>query len=295
MPETLHLNNGTLSAVVKLRGAELCSLQDRTTGEEFIWQNPTGAWAGSAPILFPVVGRVRNGNFTHQGQAYPMGIHGFAMRSLFDSSSRTVDSASLRFLSNSSTRACYPFDFALQVDFRLHGRTLEVQYTVRNQGSDTMYFSLGSHPAFALPLDQDSLSAWSVEFDQPEQPEVFRLAPDGALLATVPESFTFAPGNAVVLSDTLFKRDALIFKNIRSRMLTLAHRTTGQRLSVDTGGAPHLGLWAKPGEAYVCIEPWWGVDDDATTPLNLADKPAMQTLAPGSERRFAVAYRVAKV
>ena len=81
MPETLRLDNGALRATVRLRGAELCSLQDCATGEEFIWQNGSGAWAGSSPILFPVVGRVREGFFTHQGQAYPMGVHGFASHS----------------------------------------------------------------------------------------------------------------------------------------------------------------------------------------------------------------------
>ena len=290
--DTLQFENAELTATVRLLGAELCSLRDRATGDELIWQNPTGEWAGSSPILFPVVGRVRSGGFLHADQRYAMGTHGFASRSLFDSCSRNAHGASLALLSNASTLQVYPFEFALQVDFALQQRSLRVSYTVRNRGLKAMFFSLGAHPAFSLPLHTGALSDWRVVFDTQEREEVFRLAPDGALLASAPEPFAFAPGNAVFLSDTIFERDALIFKNIRSRRLSLVHQRTGQRIVMETGGAPHLGLWAKPGARYVCIEPWWGVDDDARTPLTLADKSAMQHLAPGAARVFTMSYSI---
>ena len=292
MRDTIEISNGTLSATVRLLGAELCSLRDVASGEEFLWQNESGVWAGSSPILFPLAGRVREGHFVHQGQSYPMGTHGFLKRSVFNSCSRNTYEASLAFSSDKLTLEAYPFDFSLEVDFALHERKLQVRTTVTNRGAEAMYFSLGAHPAFALPVGAGGLSDWSVVFDAQEKAEVFRLAPGGALLASAPEPFAFAPGNAVVLSETLFDRDALIFKNIRSRTLALMHRTTGQRLTVDTGGAPHLGLWAKPGAQYVCIEPWWGVDDDASTPLALAEKPAMQHLAAGAAEVFTLSYGI---
>lgn len=292
MSDMVHLDNGELAASIRLQGAELCSLRDCRSGEEFLWQNETGVWARTSPILFPVVGRVRDGGFLHLGKRYPMGIHGFASRSVFDSCLRNDCEASLLFSPKKTMLAEFPFDYDLQVDFRLRERTLQVQYTVRNHGSDPMYFSLGAHPAFALPSGLGGLADWSVVFDVPERDEVFRLAPGGTLLSSTPEPFRFAPGNAIVLSETLFERDALIFKNVRSGHVALVHRHSGQRLVVDTGGAPHLGLWAKPASHYLCIEPWWGVDDDATTPLALAEKPSMQYLLPGAARVFINAYGI---
>lgn len=279
----MHLRHGPLTARIDALGAELRSL--RLGDEEYLWQDESKVWPHSAPILFPFVGRLNGGGFEHQGRFHDMPIHGFAARELFELIEQRDDTLLLQLRAHAGTRSSYPFDFRLRVRFTLDDVGLEVSYEVRNDGLEELPFSLGSHPGFAL---RGPLEDWQIEFEQDESPEVYRL--DGDLLASAPTPWRF-DARRITLSAALFADDALIFKNIRSRRLRLVHRQRGERLSMDTGGAPHLGLWARAGAAYVCIEPWFGVDEDRQAPRELAAKPGLIRLAP--QQRFEASYRIA--
>lgn len=283
----LSLHFGELQASIALRGAELRSL--RLSGEEFLWQDEAGVWPHSAPLLFPVVGRLREGRYLHRGQEYRLGIHGFAAGQDFEPVQQSSHAASLMLRATTATRACFPFEFRLRVSFRLDADGLQVSYEVHNDGQEPMAFGIGSHPAFALGTGE--LQDWWLEFDKPEAPEAFRLV--GDLLAERPEPLSFSgPAQTRIgLHPRLFERDALIFKQIASSEVRLVHKEAGTRLAVSTGGAPHLGLWAVPGARFVCIEPWFGVDEDASAPLELLQKPALQRLAAGA--CFECGYRIA--
>lgn len=280
---SLELRSGALSARIDALGAELRSL--KRGEDEFLWQNESGAWPHSAPVLFPFVGRPRGGGFEHGGRWYPLPLHGFAAASRFEVRQRAPHAGELRLAADAATRRMYPFEFALQIRFALDARGLGVRYTVRNEGAAPLAFGLGSHPAFAL--GPGPLTDWSLAFETEEADEVFQL--DGDLLARAPTPFPL--GRRLALHAHLFDADALILKTIRSRRIALVHRERGTRLVLDTGGAPQLGLWAKPGAAYVCLEPWFGVDDDADAPLALMDKPQLLKLLPGDQ--FSTSYRIA--
>ncbi|WP_077034325.1 hypothetical protein [Pelomonas sp. KK5] len=276
----LQLNHGAASAAVDPLGAELRSLRG-AGGGEVLWQDGPGLWPHAAPVLFPFVGRLRDGGHQLGARWHAMKIHGFADALAFDTVEQREDALTLELNAGPATREAFPFDFRLRVDFALGERSLRVGYEVLNREAErAMHFGLGSHPAFAL---DGALDDWRVAFDAEELPQAFRL--DGALLATRPEPFAFDPPRCVTLGPRLFERDALIFKQVRSQDLTLIHRTRGPRLRLHTGAAPHLGLWARPGAGYVCIEPWFGHDDDANAPLALAAKPQLVALAPGQAWR----------
>ncbi|MFC0134619.1 aldose epimerase [Massilia eurypsychrophila] len=275
MDEVLALACGDLRCLVARRGAELRSLA--CAGDEFIWQRGA-AWTDSAPILFPVVGRLKGGEYSHQGGRFHLPIHGFARGALFDVAARRADSVTLVLRETEATLESYPFRFELKVCFTLTERSLQVRYEVSNPGTSALLFSLGSHPGLRLPDSTHGLSDWSLEFDGGEMPVCFRL--DGHLLAAAPSPLAFAAPGRIALSPSLFDADALIFKRIRSRQVRLVHNTGGIRLSMDTGAAPSLGLWAHPGAPYVCIEPWHGYDDDHAVSGELADKPGIVSLAP---------------
>ena len=285
-----HLRLGELTAAVTAAGAELRSL--RRGNDEHLWQNSAGtagAWTGSAPILFPHVGRLREGGFAHAGRFYALPAEGLAAGGNFRLIERSAHSLTLALRADVHTRECYPFDFELRVSFCLRSDGLAVDYRVRNRGLERMAFSLGSQPGLALPLqDGETLEDWSVVFDSAEAPEVYHL--EQALLATLPRPFEFSPRQSVRLGPHRFDADALVFKNINSRRLDLMHRRRGRRLALHTGGAPHLGLWSRPGAGFVCIAPWYGVDDDAQTPLELLAKPAAILLPAG--RAFIAGYRL---
>ena len=286
MQDLVSLRNAQLHCDIALRGAELRSLRDAESGDEFIWQRDPAIWAGSAPILFPVIGRLKDGGYTLDGTSHEIPKHGFARDMDFALVATGAASASFQLANSDATSAAYPFAFSLEVTFTLLGRTLAVDYRVVNRSDRVMPFALGSHPAFNLP---GVLEDWSIVFDAVEEPLCHRVAEN--LLSSAPEPFAFLSDNSIALSGGIFDRDALIFKGIRSRHLQLVHRERGVRLDFDTGGASVLGIWAKPGAPYVCLEPWCGFDDTSEINADIMRKPGMLTLA--ASECFVTGYRVA--
>ena len=287
-PLAVVLANGTLTCEIALKGAELRSLRAIASNEELIWQRDPAFWAASAPILFPVIGRFKDGGYLLDGRFHNMPKHGFARALDFSLVASNEASATFRLTESDETLGAYPYAFTLEVVFTLLERTLAVDYRVVNRNDCVMFFALGSHPAFSLPAQLGPLEDWSIQFETVEQPVCYRVAEN--LLSSAPELFEFAADNSIVLTDDTFARDALIFKGLRSRLLQIVHRKRGVRLRFDTGGAPTLGIWAKPGAPYVCLEPWFGFDDSSEMNPDLRQKPDMFRLAAGDT--FATGYKI---
>ncbi len=278
----LTLKNSHISCLVSNLGAELRSLRRLDRDDEYIWQHDPAIWVGSAPILFPFVGRMKNAGYMHQGEYYLFPLHGFAAAAKFQLLASTVDSVIFCLRADAQSKRIYPFDFALTVSFSLFMSTLNVHYTVENLSGGTMYFAIGSHPAFRLPIemqDGGSISDYFIEFAKPELSECYKL--HGGLLATQATAQPLRFERRLDLSPTIFNEDALIFKHIRSRALRLAHRSGATRLTMHLGEAPHLGIWSKPAAPFVCIEPWHGYDDDAESSEELSKKDSVISLRAG--------------
>ncbi len=274
MFHTLHSED--LSATVSSLGAELKSLKSLSTGEEFIWQDEPSIWPNSAPILFPIVGRLKDGYFIYEGQRYEMDKHGFAKFSTFDLVREEANAISFVLRSSEETKAVFPFVFELEVSFRLFANTLSVRYDVRNTGADPLFFTIGSHPAFTLPLGDRSLSDYCLRFDQPETLDRYFL--EDGILTERPTNDYLRDQDVIPLSASLFDNDALIFKDIRSQRISIEHRERGHRLTLDRGNCPHMGIWAKSGAGYVCLEPWHSFDENPSHDNELANKPGILRL-----------------
>lgn len=285
LSKTFQLENSDLSVFVSALGAELHSLYDKHQSRELLWSGNPGIWVGRAPILFPVVGRMRNGGFEYRGKFYSMPIHGFAAHSLFDFVSGTEESLVLELRDSDATRECYPFSFVLQVTFNLQCNRLCVGYSVSNPSDAPLVFSIGSHPAFALPgVDMEGSNA-EVRFSDAEDDTCYRIR-DGLLGG---EEKWDVERDRLVLGGDTFAEDAIILRNVNSSHVSI--HACGERIvSIDTGGMPHLGLWAKPNAPYVCIEPWITTDDSADTPLDIEQKPGFVHLMPG--QRYDCGYQV---
>ncbi|UTA48292.1 aldose 1-epimerase family protein [Simiduia sp. 21SJ11W-1] len=283
----IYLENDALSVTVNCRGAELASLICKSTGRQLLWQGDASIWRGQAPVLFPVVGRLREQGFEYEGRFYPMPIHGFASSACFKVQILTPECVTLRLEDSPATRSGYPFPFCLDVSFSLQGSKLAVDYRVVNTGLGDMYFSLGSHPAFALPEWADSHWPVALEFEKEELPRCFRIR-NSLLGQAEPSPFV---GRRLPITPATFAEDALIFRNINSQRLWLWVGDDRQ-LEFDTGGAPHLGVWAKPGAPYVCIEPWLTTDDGPDAPLDITKKPGFIALAPQSDYHLGYAISV---
>lgn len=287
MVKIVTLQNGTLGAAVSARGAELQRLHT-VAGEEILWDGNPDVWAGRSPLLFPVVGNVKDDHITVRGKHYPLLRHGFARTSTFELVESSTARCTWRLRANDETRARYPFAFQLDVAYALDGARLTMRATVANEGAEPMPASFGFHPAFRWPLvPGGTRENHDVRFEKPEPEPIRRLA--GGLLGA-PERTPVA-GARLSLSDALFERDALIFDRLQSRRLTYGP-ATGRRLQLDFPAMPHLGIWSKSGARFVCLEPWQGFADPSDFDGELAKKPGIVAIPPQSERVFELSVTI---
>lgn len=281
MVDVVTLQNGILGAAVSARGAELQRLHT-ASGEELLWDGNPDVWAGRSPLLFPVVGSVKDDNMTVRGQRYPLLRHGFARTSTFELVESMAAHCIWRLRADAETRKRYPFSFRLDVTYALDGACLTMRAAIANEGADTMPASFGFHPAFRWPLAPGvAREDHDVRFEKPEPAPIRRLA--GGLLGGAEP--TPVVGNRLALADGLFERDALIFDRLHSRRLTYGP-PAGRRLQLDFPEMPHLGIWSKLGAGFVCLEPWHGFASPSDFDGELAEKPGIVAIPSQSERVF---------
>jgi galactose mutarotase-like enzyme len=282
--ELVRIASGELSAAINPLGAELTSLRD-ADGHELMTDADPAFWTGHAPILFPVVGRLNGDVLRLDGQDYPMKQHGFARHQMFEVVAHDDASATFRLAANDETRACYPFEFALDVQFAIADATLAIAVTITNRGDAPMPASFGFHPALAWPLPYgERREDHRIVFDADEPGAIKRLA-DGLVAGDRPSPLD---GRTLHLTDTLFADDALIWDPVRSRSVTYGARS-GPSLRIDFPDTPDLGIWTKPGAHFVCIEPWHGHADPVGFTGDFRDKPGVFAVAPGGEWRCSIA------
>lgn len=266
------IENDYLTAQIDDMGAQLHSMKSKEDEKEYIWQGNPAIWYGQAPVLFPVIGQLLDDKFRYDGAEYPMAKHGFARKTPFEAAD--VEGARAVFLLKSSdtTKAMFPFDFELEVCFELVGRALKVTHTVTNTDDKTMYFSLGAHPGFNCEIGD------YLEFEESEEgAEVEKIDKENIIIGRK-FSVDLVDGNKLYLTPDLFNDDALIFSDLNSSVVTLHGQDRTVRF--DFGDAPFLGVWAKPNAPYVCLEPWYGVNDDRIRYGDISQKRGIQSLEP---------------
>ncbi len=280
----IELENNGWKASVNTLGAQLRRLYNPECGREVLWCGDAFVWSGVAPVLFPVIGRLRNQGYRHNGKAYRMEKHGFARTQEFTVKEQSLNRLVLVLKENNYTLECYPFAFSLEATITLEEGALGFSYRVDNNSPESMPFSLGSHPAFALAPEN---APYSIVFNNKESLAVFSLVDD---LLTVEGKPYLAAADKIELTPEIFRDGALIFKNIKSDKISIDDKNGRRLVSVETGGTPDLGLWAMPGAEYVCIEPWFGYDDDINGGGELSKKTGIINLPVGES--FTTAYKI---
>jgi galactose mutarotase-like enzyme len=278
----IEIASAALAARIDPFGAELQSLTD-ARGREHMSSGDPAFWSGRAPLLFPIVGRLNGDTLRVDGQRYTLEKHGFARRSRFDVMRHDAASALFRLTDSEVTRAMYPFAFELEATFALDGATLSMAVTIRNPGTVPLPTSFGYHPAFVWPLPGADRATHEIVFDRDEPAPLRRVTPEG-LIGHDPKASP-VDGNRFTLTDGLFADDALVWTDLNSRRLSYGV-PDGPRLDIDLPDTPHLGIWTKPGAAFVCIEPWAGHADPEGYTGEFRDKPGVIDIAPGAARSF---------
>lgn len=285
-----ELQNEFLSIKVNPIGAELSSLKNKETGIEHLWQGNPEFWASQAPNLFPVIGVLKNGEYIFDGKTYKMPKHGFIRyNEEIKFKEKTSNSLAFQLEYSEKTLEIYPFKFRFEISFILNEKSLKIKHQVFNLDEKPLYFSLGGHPAFNAPISKNEVyEDYYLEFDRKMDLRTYILSEDG-LVSDTTEGI-LDNEDKIRLHKELFAKDALIFKNIPSKKVMLKSKNSGSILSVEYKDFKNLGIWAKPGAPYVCIEPWLGIADIEGTDQNLKTKEGIQTLAAGKD--FQAAYTI---
>ncbi|SDS40884.1 Galactose mutarotase [Gillisia sp. Hel1_33_143] len=285
------LENKKLSLKVKPTGAELCSIINKENGLEHIWQGDPTIWKGHAPVLFPIVGNLKDDEFIFEGNAYSMPRHGiFRHSNAIELIEQTTDRLTFSFKYSEETLKQYPFKFEFQLSYILTENTVEVKHEVINLDSKPIYFSVGAHPAFNLPLfEGEEYQDYYLEFDKKLDLKTYLLSPEGLVSEETEE--IISDSETIQLHKDLFLKDALIFKDISSKNVVLMSKKHGPVLEVNYPDFKNLGLWSKPGADYVCIEPWLGIADGVNTKKDLKTKEDINKLMPSET--FNASYSIA--
>ena len=276
------LENTLLKVDVKSKGAELCSVVRKDNGLEYMWSGDAAVWGKTSPVLFPIVGTLKDDTYFYNGKPYTLSRHGFARDAEFEMLEQEQQKASFILKDSGTSFANYPFHFELILTYELNSDLLKTSYEVRNTGTDYMYFSLGAHPAFKVPLTTETTyEDYYLQFDHVENADRWPISKEG-LIQDTPRSF-FNNSSRIDLSRTLFQDDALVFKHLKSHRVSLITKLKTHGLDFFFEGFPYLGLWAAKGGDFVCIEPWCGIADSVDHDQQLIHKEGIEILAVGNK------------
>ena len=274
--------NGPVTAGIKHKGAELSTLAHADTRLEYIWQGDPVFWAKSSPVLFPIVGQLKENTYEFDGVAYSLPRHGFARELDFELESSTPESAVFLLRSDPQTKEKYPFDFELRIRYTLgETGTLEVKYNVLNTGHEPMYFSLGAHLAFKVPLSEtESYTDYYLEFEKVEYADRWKISAEGLIEDQRPPLLKSV--NKLPLSKNLFYEDALVFKDLRSGEISIRSENHSHGVTFAYDEFPYFGIWAFRDADFVCLEPWCGIADHVDHDQQLRNKEGIEVLDPGA-------------
>ncbi|WP_010184215.1 aldose 1-epimerase family protein [Sphingomonas sp. PAMC 26605] len=283
----IEIGSPELTAAINPYGAELTHLRD-AEGRELMTNADPAFWTGHAPILFPIVGGLNGDTLRLDGAHYTMGKHGFARRSSFAVVEHSAARAVFLLEDSAETLAVYPRKFALRLTYSIEGATLAINAEIENRESDrTLPASFGFHPAFAWPLPYGKPRAEHRIVFAVDEPEPLRELTPGGLIVAQERPSPLEDGRTLRLRDALFEQDALIWDAVRSQSVRYGAET-GPQLRVDFADTPMLGIWTKPGAAYVCIEPWHGIADPEGFTGVFTAKPGVFEVAPGESKTCAI-------
>jgi len=276
------IQSDALQVDVNPIGAELFSIRSKKTDTEFLWQGDPTWWEGRAPILFPIVCRMKDGAYIYKGKRYDMPLHGFIRGAKLATTGAKDSKIVFEYSDNDETRKIYPFAFLFTVMYEVIENRLGITYSVENRSDCTMYFSTGAHEAYKCPRETGELfEDYYLEFDC-DSTYISELYTDEGLLngktKTIIENGRVIPLKAETFADN----DTLVFKNVPSSRIFLKSKKSTAVLEVDYEDAPHLGIWKKAGAPYICIEPWHGLPDEAAHDGRIENKLGIVTLQAGS-------------
>lgn len=284
------LENSQLKITARSQGGEITSIESKADGTQYLWNGNPEYWKYHAPILFPIVGKVNNSKYRVEGKEYELPQHGLARVSEFNMIDKKDNEITFELKYSDETLNVYPYKFSLKSNYLLEDNTVKVTYTVENVDDRTIYFSIGSHPAFMCPIESsEKLTDCYIEFEKEEDSERIALNSQGYLSHNREKCLENT--NELKLYKELFKDDALVFDDLKSNKMAIKSIKSEKCLEVDFTGFPCMGIWApKDGAPFVCIEPWFGHADYEDFNGEFKEKEGILSLKEG--KKFNCVFKI---
>ncbi|OJU41611.1 MAG: hypothetical protein BGN96_02515 [Bacteroidales bacterium 45-6] len=278
----IQISNGIIEASFLTKGAELKSLLTLQSEKEWIWEADPAFWGKTSPILFPIVGGLKDDTYRFDGKHYQLPRHGFARDMEFEVRKHGENLVVFGLANSERTLRLYPFNFDLEVEYSLEGNALCVQYRVRNTSTEhQLWFSLGAHPAFAIEVNgKKSFSDYMLNFEDDSE-----LHPHPLHNNLLSRQRTEIPlqNHGLPLSYSLFENDALVLTDLESQRIILSNSKDSEKLIFSFSNFPYFGIWSAKNADFVCLEPWAGIADFEDHNGELSEKFGINTLQPKAE------------
>lgn len=279
----VKLENEFLCVEIAEMGAEVTRIYDKTEDNEILWEGNPVYWKRHSPVLFPNVGKTYKNRVLINGTQYPTSQHGFARDNVFTCIEAANEKASFMFRSSEETKEVYPFDFELHINYKLNKKELTVEWQVKNCGDETMYFTIGGHPAFRFAKPEETKADYVLKIPGKEKLE-YVLIDISCGCANVDEVHALQLSEETYpLSDELFAKDALVVDNGQIEEAWLCHKDGTPYVGVRSAGFPNYGIWSVEGAPFVCLEPWMGRCDNVGFNAELSEKPNVNKVEAGEK------------
>lgn len=277
--EAIVIGNEKFKVEIAQNGAELQQLTRLSDDKKYIWTPVEKFWNRRAPNLFPIVGRLKDDKYSHNGQSYDLGQHGFARNAHFEVFSQQKNRVQFILESDSKTLEKYPFEFSFIMEFSIIDNILTVSAEIKNTGIEILPFSYGAHPAFLL---NDKMSNYSLRLEGKNKIQR-RFLNEGIRIDRT-ENIPLKQ-NLININDALFMDDAIVLEKQGISKVDLIENGIPY-VTLTSFDNPYYGIWSKPGAPFVCLEPWWGIADSHNSTSEIMEKEGINLLPPNKEGCF---------
>ena len=284
----IYLENDFIKAGFSTKGAELQQILNVKTGENYLWKGDPNFWGKFSPILFPIVGGLKNDTYTYQGQSYKLSRHGFARDKEFTLEAQNAEELVFVLTDTPETLAVYPFKFQLAIRYKLANSSITCSYEVSNIDDKKLLFSIGGHPAFSVNTAAGlAYSDYFLEFNNDSVIEYHEIEQN--LISEKTHTIMLDNGK-LDLTHELFYNDALVFKTLKSDQISLCNTKNESKIDFTFKDFPYFGIWAAKNADFICLEPWCGIADVVDHNSALEDKEGIIEL--GADQTFIRSWNV---
>lgn len=284
----MRLENEILLVNTEVFGAEITSIKLKKDGHEYIWQdNNRGIWRRYTPVLFPIINPLKDNKYLFDKKEYNLEPHGFARDMEFEITEVTENKIIYTLVHNEETLKKYPWEFKLDIIYTLEGNSVITEYNVYNSNDREMYFSIGGHPAFIYPFEENETKEdYYIEFNEKET--ISKAIIENALICKGAKQI-LNNENILRVDKSLYDEFTIIFENMKSNKVSLKSTKNDRFVTLDYSGFPFLAIWGKGYDIdMLCLEPWYGINDDIDTTHDLRKKRGILKL--GANEVFKCKY-----